>query len=142
MSEYTPKNKALENAKETYLKNNGFEEIEVDDIDNNMGHIAFMKVNNEFCTGGYYIKSDNNNIFWKIGETEYKTPFSDIKRLFTRSPLRLLNRKRGETNFPVKLGGITIFHAKDNFDKTRFKETKRYKRLREWYQKNKIANNL
>lgn len=99
--------------------------------------ICYVTIKGLFKKGGY-LKSINNKNF-DLDDIELENdepisvPFDKVKTMYVGNPLKLTNRTKIETNFPVKIGDEIIYYAKDNFDKRRFKSTNRYKLLKKWY---------
>jgi|WetSurMetagenome_2_1015567.scaffolds.fasta_scaffold1316527_1 hypothetical protein len=136
MSKYGD-NKAFHEARQKNLLKNGYKKINTKDelLEEEKGLITFIDKNNNFHKGGFITKISKDNLTWSNLKTQNKIPFEDIKIMYVRSPLRLLNRTKKVTQYHAKIGGVIIYYAQDNFDLLRFKETNRYKKLLEWYNK-------
>lgn len=82
---------------------------------------AFAYISLDFSTK-FRVRYNNVSIMW-VGDV-YK-----IRNDF----VSMAKTKQKKTNFPVKLGGVTIFYAQNNYDVKRFMCTDRYVNLLNWY---------
>ncbi len=131
------KNVAFAKARRLNLLKNGYKELKtIDELkEEPKGLITYIDVEGNYYKGGFLKRITDDNIIITDMNKTHKVPIENLKRFYVRSPLRLLNRKPLKTNFRVKIGGVTIYYARDNLDKTRFKQTLRYKKLKDWYEK-------
>jgi hypothetical protein len=146
MSKSNKKNRALLKAKIARLTRDGYDlSLNKEELEKRpFGLITYIDKDDKYEKGGFLKEIKEDSFVWhnydpEVPDQEIK--FEDVKQIYTRSPLRLLNRSTKKTNYPVKLGGVTIFYAKDNFDLLRFKNTDRYQQIKKWYFEQKKKNN-
>lgn len=133
-------NKAIVKAKIQTLLDNGYEKIHTKEelLEYPKGSLVnYITKTGLFKKGGFiksiedeYVDLDNINL---MDKDSISVQFKKIRTMYVGNPLKLMNRTKTETNFPVKIGNEIIYYAKDNFDKRRFKNTDRYKLMKKWY---------
>jgi|WetSurMetagenome_2_1015567.scaffolds.fasta_scaffold38657_3 hypothetical protein len=99
--------------------------------------VSYVTTDGLYRSGGF-LRAIKKKYFALQGGTPAKpisfcVQFQNIKAMYVGTPVRLLNRTPRVTNYKVKIGKTTVYYAKDNFDKTRFMNTKRYKDMKNWY---------
>lgn len=100
--------------------------------------ISYIKIDGTYRKGGFLENIDKEYFTFQEGDEPFTELFENIKEMYVGSPVRKLNRKSSKkSNFPIKIGEDIIYYAKDNFDKSRFMNTSRYKKLEEWHNKYK-----
>lgn len=112
--------------------------------------VSYMTKEGKYVPGGF-LKTIKDEYFALQGGTtshpiSFPVKFKNIKFMWVGNPFKTvkdevsLTTDKAETNFPVKLGEQTIYYAKNNFDRERFKETEKYKRMKAWYKKYGLAD--
>ncbi|BCS83766.1 hypothetical protein QLL95_gp0357 [Cotonvirus japonicus] len=104
--------------------------------------VSYMNIKNEFKQGGFIIKfSDDYFIFITLDfKTKYRVKYANVLTLWVGDVYHLSNdlmslkkTSQNKTNFPVKIGKSIVYYGKNNFDKNRFLNTEKYKRMNDWY---------
>ena len=102
--------------------------------------VSYLTKDGKYRSGGF-LRSIQKDYFALQGgissnPISFCVRFDNIRMMYVGSPVQLTNRKLTKTNFPVKINGKIVYYAKDNYDVNRFKNTQRYKRMKQ-YGKNK-----
>lgn len=126
-----------------------FEDIEK--MKNELGGrllISYILLDGTYRSGGFL--TANSNYYFVIlgGQTTNRISFSvqyaNVKAVYVRKvnkrsdnkPIKPVATQHDKTRFPVKVGNIVVYYAKDNFDRTRFKNTHKYANMLKYEKKN------
>jgi len=133
-------NKGVFEAKLETLIKNGRKKIETRDelLIYPLGCLVSYVTNDGLYRSGGFLRTIKKKYFALQGGTAGKpisfcVQFENIREMYVGTPIRLTNRTQKKTNFKVKIGTKVVYYAKDNFDKSRFMNTKRYKDMKNWY---------
>jgi len=133
-------NKALFDAKIESMLENGRKEIHTRDelLLYPLGSlVSYVTVEGLYRSGGFLraIK----DVYFALGGGTFNHPvsfcvqFENVQAMYVGPPIFNTNRKGQKTNFKVKIGKKVVYYAKDNYDRRRFKNTQRYKRMKSIY---------
>lgn len=132
--------KALVKAKIKTLLDNGRKKITTKEelCEEPLGSLVSYITTDGLYRSGGFLRAIKDTYFALQGGTvqmpiSFCVQFENIKAMYVGSPVRSTNRKKKKTNFPVKIGDKVVYYAKDNFDRNRFKATKRYKDMKKWF---------
>ncbi len=103
--------------------------------------ISYKNNDNIFKRGGFLIKITKEYFIYITPDfsQKYRVRFANVQKMWVGDVYKLkkdliyftkTNRKK--TNYPVKINGIDIYYGKNNFDRARFTNTHKYKRMMQW----------
>jgi len=114
--------------------------------------ISYITKDGQYRSGGfltgiseYYFVVLGGQINNKIS---FSVQYSNVKELYAKqiqshqstTPIKPIKTKKPKTKFPVKINNIVVYYAKDNYDRRRFKQTNKYKRMIKYIEKKKKKN--
>lgn len=103
--------------------------------------ISYINKCNEFRQGGYVTKVTEEYFIYLTPDfqTKYRVRFNIVKKMWIGDVYEVENdivsfkTMLNKTNFPVKFGNIIIHYASNNSQAKRFKNTKKYEIMCNWY---------
>jgi len=144
MSKTGRKNKDYVMTKIVLLKRNGRKEITTKKQLEKFpigSAVSFMNKKNIFRLGGFITKFNSDDFIY-VGldfKTRYRVRYEKVLKMWvgnvymlTNDVVSLTKTTNKKSNFPVKINGIIIYYAKNNYDVLRFKTTDRYKTYMNW----------
>jgi hypothetical protein len=101
--------------------------------------ISYITTKDKYRSGGF-ITSWNDDYFTVLGGGGYGprisfcVQFKDVKKAFIRKvdrngPLKPKKATNKKSDWPVVVGGVTVYYARSKSDKARFKKTNKYNRM-------------
>jgi len=125
-------------------------------------HICYLTVDGKYRCGGFLLKTQGEEkkspiyhadgkpyIVLIVPDKRLKFPVQlhNIKTLYVKERkgeeiTELVPTQQPQTRFPVQVGGVIVYYAKDNYKKRRFMETQRYKKMVEFAKSNGMRNDL
>lgn len=104
--------------------------------------ISYITNNNIFKPGGFIIDFADDYFIYITHDflQKYRIRYINIKKMWAGDPfivtndiVSLVKSSQKKTNFPVKIGDITVYYGQKNFDKDRFRNTDKYQLYLKWY---------
>jgi hypothetical protein len=102
-------------------------------------HICYVTKENQYRCGGFLRKLVNNEkeqyfvLFVPDKRLSFPVQFKNVKSLYIkaiqRKGVEITPTDKPETKFPVKLGDIVVYYAKDAYDRRRFMTTEKFKNM-------------
>ncbi len=103
--------------------------------------ISYLNNNGVFKQAGFLVKVTDEYFIYITPDfsQKYRVRFKNVQKMLVGNVHKLNNdlicltkTKQKKTNFPVELTGIIVYYAQSSFDRTRFINTDRYKRMLDW----------
>lgn len=103
--------------------------------------ISYMNKNNVFKIGGFITEFEDDSFIYINTDFshKYRVYYQNILKLWvgdvfvTKNDIvSLVKATQKKTNFPVKIGQIIVYYAKNNFDVKRFMNTEKYQKYINW----------
>jgi len=143
------KNKAALKAKINKMLENGRVEIQTRQQLENfpLGSLVSYLTKEGLYRSGGFLKTIQDDYFVLLGGTKddrisFSVQFKNIKSMYVGNPMKtksdnvsIVPTTKPKTKFPVTIGKVVVYYAKDKFDYNRFLETAKYKRYMDWYEK-------
>ena len=132
----TKLDKLIENGRKEITSKEELEKFRIGSL------ISYMNINDNFKKGGFIIKFADEYFIYITPDflTKYRVRYKNIKKMWVGDPFKVRNdvvsivkTKQKKTNFPVQVGGITVYYAAKTFDKQRFMNTDKYNTMISWY---------
>lgn len=104
--------------------------------------VSYINNKDEFRTGGYITKITADYFIYVTPDfkTKYRVRHKNVKKMWVGDVYKVSNdivsiskTTQPKTDFPVKIGNITVHYASDITKKKNFMKTKKYKTSLEWY---------
>jgi hypothetical protein len=104
--------------------------------------ISYMTIDGTFKAGGYLYKFGDEWFVFITPDLDLKirVRYKNVKTLWVADVFKssgdivsLSETKQNKTNFPVKIGDVTVFYGRSTFQMKRFMNTEKYKRMIAWY---------
>lgn len=104
--------------------------------------VSYMNKHKIYKSAGFTIKYAEDYFIYITTDfqTKYRVKYKNILKMWVRRAddtstdlVSYANSTQNKTNFPIKAGNKIVYYAKNNYDKERFINTEKYKRLVEWY---------
>jgi hypothetical protein len=73
----------------------------------------------------------------------FSVQFKNVKAIYVRKtnkknvdqPIKPTETTHSKTEYPVEVNGIVVYYARDNWDRKRFKDTKKYANMLKYTEK-------
>jgi hypothetical protein len=104
--------------------------------------ISYMNIFGIFKSGGYLYKLADDYFIYiqSITRTKYRVRYKNVDKMWVANVkdvkndiITLVCTNKKKTKYPVMIGNIIMYYAKDNFDKERFCCTNKYLIMKDWY---------
>lgn len=104
--------------------------------------ISYITKDKIFHCGGFLkkIKTSSFVVVDLKEEKEIVVKFDDVRSMYVGKVDEVVGDiisfsppDAKETNFPVKLGNFVVYYGRSKFDMRRFKNTKKFKNMEEWF---------
>lgn len=104
--------------------------------------ISHINNNNVFKHGGFLTKITNLYFIYLAPDftNKFRVRFKNIKKIFVGSVytthndlISIVKTKQKKTNFLITINGTIVYYAQKNFDRNRFKNSKRFQLMVQWY---------
>ncbi|BCS83768.1 putative helicase [Cotonvirus japonicus] len=115
--------------------------------------ISYLNQQDLYRPGGFITKFADNYFIYVTPDfkTKYRVKYKNVKKMWVGDVYKVKNdvislseTTQKETNFPVKIGETVIYYASNNFNKTRYMNSKKFKIITTWYdyfiKKDKVDN--
>lgn len=105
--------------------------------------ISYINKNGIYKAGGFLLKIKNDYFIYMNphDDKKFRVQFVNVNKMWVGSPydskndiVSIRQTEQPETNFPVKIGNITVFYAQSTYDQKRFNCTKKGKLMYKWYE--------
>ena len=103
--------------------------------------ISYLNNKNKYKTAGFITKFASKYFIYVTPDfnNKYRVRYANIKKMWigdvytvASDVISFSESKQKPTNFPVNVNGINVYYGKATFDKIRYINTIKYKRLIEW----------
>jgi hypothetical protein len=110
--------------------------------------ISYILKEGQYRSGGF-LTANSDYYFVILGgqinnKISFSVQYSNVQTIYVRKvakrndnkPIKPIPTLHSKTKYPVKVGKIIVYYAKDNFDRRRFMNTKKYSNMLKYKKKN------
>ena len=128
--------KMIENGRVEITTKEELEEYDIGSL------ISYVNNNGTFKLGGFITKFSDEYFIYITPDLsqKYRVRYKNIQKIWVGDPFKCTNdivsivkTKQKKTNFPVRIGNVTVYYAQKKFDADRFKCTDKYEQYVKWY---------
>jgi hypothetical protein len=131
----------------TVIENPKYSDIE--DVKEKLGKrliISYILKDGKYRSGGF-LTANSDYYFALLGgqigaKISFSVQYSNVKTIYvrkiTKKPVKPVQTEHPKTKYPIKVGKIVVYYARDNYDRRRFMNTQKYAQMLK-YNKKKLA---
>lgn len=107
-------------------------------------HVSYVTKDNMYRAGGFLRKIDEKENYFVLWVPDKKisfpVQFKNVKQLWIKTVQRKATESKIEptekpaTKFPVEIGDVVVYYAKDSYDRRRYMTTQKYKSMMATYE--------